>query len=138
VSGQDGPLESPGVSIVARRTRLAGRLLMAIAAIHAAFGLWFGRRALGAIARGGFVDAVDPHPDRGLVFWFLLASPLVWFLGRMAIWLAGRNQPPPAWLGRDLMLVSVVVVLLMPVSGGWLLLAPAGLLIAATRGGDRG
>jgi hypothetical protein len=123
---------------VARKTRLAGRLLLGIAAIHAGFGLWFGRRALGAIAGDGFVDAVDPHLDRGLVFWFLMASPLVFLLGRTTIWLAARNQSPPAWLGRDLLLLALAVCLLMPVSGGWLLLAPAGLLIAAARGAGRG
>ena len=111
----------------------AGWLLMAIAFIHAAFGLWMGRRPLLAIAREGFTNAVDPHLDRNVVFWFLLASPLLWMVGRLALWLADEGQRPPAWLGRDLLALAVLGIVLMPASGFWLILAPAALLILAAR-----
>ena len=119
------------------RTRAAGRLLVAIAAIHAAFGLWMGRRPLGAIARDGFVDAIDPHLERNFVFWFLLASPFLWMVGRFALWLAAERRRPPAWLGRDLLVLAAVGVLLMPVSGFWLILVPGALLLTAAQAPKR-
>jgi uncharacterized protein DUF6463 len=121
------------VDLMARRTSAAGWLLMAVAALHAAFGLWVGRRAVLAMARDGFVNAVDPHPDRSLVFWFLLMSPFLWIVGRLALWLASEGKRPPAWLGRSLLGVALACAVLMPASGFWLLVLPAAWLWLAAR-----
>jgi hypothetical protein len=118
-------------------TEAAGWLLTGVAAVHAAFGLWMGRRPLLAIAHDGFVDAVDPHVDRNFVFWFLIASPLLWMLGRFARWLAAEGRRPPAWLGRNLLAVALVGAALMPASGFWLIVPPAALLLLAARTGGR-
>lgn len=115
-------------------TRTAGRLLMAIAVIHALFGLWFGRGPLLGIARDGFLNAIDPFPDRQLVFWFLFASPMLWLLGQLVSWTAERGAPP-TFLGWGLLLLVVVCGAMMPASGFWLALAPAGMLVSASRRG---
>jgi hypothetical protein len=117
---------------------LAGRLLQLIAAIHAAYGLWFGRSVLGRIARDGVVNAVDPHLDRNLVFWFLFASPLLAMLGQLLVWLDRRSLAPPRWLAWELSVTCVLGLVLMPASGFWLVLAPCALLILASREGTRG
>ena len=116
-----------------RRTRRAGRLLIAVAGLHAGFGLWMGRHPLLAMAHEGFLNSVDPHLDRNLVFWFLVASPFLWMVGRFALWLASEGRRPPEWLGRDLLALGLVGGLLMPVSGFWLILPPAALLMLAAR-----
>ena len=108
-------------------------MLLAVAALHAAFGSWVGRHALLAVARDGFVNAVDPHLDRTLVFWFLLMSPFLWIVGRFALWLAAEGRRPPAWLGRSLLALALVGAVLMPVSGFWLILPPATSLWLAAR-----
>jgi len=113
-------------------TRAAGRLLQGIAVLHAALGLWSGRGPLAAIVRDGVLGAVDPFPDRRLAFWFLLASPVLWTLGRLIAWTSARGGPP-GFLGRELLVMAAVCCALMPVSGSWLLLAPAALLLAASR-----
>jgi Family of unknown function (DUF6463) len=123
----------PGEDLVARRTLRAGRFLMAVAALHAAFGLWIGRRALVAIARDGFVDAVAPHLDRSFVFWFLLASPFLWIVGRFALWVASEGRRPPVWLGKSLLALALTGAVLAPVSGFWLILPPAAWLWLAAR-----
>jgi len=123
----------PSEDLMAWRTEAAGWLLLAIAAVHAAFGMWVGRRALLAIARDGFVNAVDPHVDRTLVFWFLLMSPFLWLLGRFALWLASETRRPPVWLGRSLLALALIGAVLMPVSGFWLILPPAVWLWLAAR-----
>jgi hypothetical protein len=106
---------------------------MAVAALHAAFGLWIGRRALVAIARDGFVDAVAPHLDRSFVFWFLLASPFLWIVGRFALWVASEGRRPPVWLGKSLVALALTGAVLAPVSGFWLILPPAAWLWLAAR-----
>ena len=127
----------PIEELMARRTLRAGWLLMAVAALHAAFGLWIGRRALVAIARDGFVNAVAPHLDRSFAFWFLLASPFLWIVGRFAVWVASERRRPPVWLGRSLLMLALAGAVLMPVSGFWLILLPAAWLWLAARAPHR-
>ena len=123
----------PGQGLMDWGTEAAGWLLMAIAALHGAVGLWIGRRAVLDIASDGFVNAVDPHLERALVFWFLLMSPLLWIVGRFAVWLATEGRRPPVWLGRSLLGVALTGALLVPVSGFWLIVAPAAWLCVAAR-----
>src|SRR5918995_643404 len=116
----------------------AGRWLIAIAVLHALFGLWFGRAAVAAIARDGFLDAVDGDPHRGLVFWFLLMSPLTAIVGQLVLRVARTGSRLPTLLGWELLLLTVTGVVLMPVPGFWLLLIPTGLLLRGQYGHRQG
>ncbi len=114
-------------------TKLAGRLLVAIAAIHFGFGFWAGARPLAGIARDGFWNAVEPQSDRELVFWVLAFSIPFLFLGGLLSRLGSRGETSPPWLGWSLAAFAAVLVGLMPESGGWLLFLPAAFLISAAR-----
>ena len=116
------------------RLALAGGLLIGVAIVHAVFGAWFGRGSLSAMLGDGLVASVDSHPDRGLVFWFLLMSPLLLLIGQLCVFLAERGIAPPRWLGFEVLLLTIACALLMPVSGFWLLLPPAALLLRASAG----
>lgn len=109
-------------------TRAAGRLLVSIAALHAAFGLWSGRGALAAIARAGFVDALAISSARQLWFWFFLSSIPFAALGLLLA--RSEASPRSPWLGFLLGATAAAGVCLMPLSGFWLLFAPAAMLIA--------
>src|SRR5918994_4712845 len=98
----------------------AGRWLIAIAVLHALSGLWFGRAAVAAIARDGFLDAVDGDPHRGLVFWFLVMSPLTAIVGQLVLRVARTGSRLPTLLGWELLLLTVA-------GGG--VLAAAGVLV---------
>jgi len=112
---------------------LAGGLLIGVALVHAAFGAWFGRGSLFGMLDDGLVSSVDSHSERGLVFWFLVVSPLLLLLGQLCVFLAERGIAPPRWLGFEVLLLTVACALLMPLSGFWLLLPPAALLLRASR-----
>jgi hypothetical protein len=114
------------------RLALAGGLLIGVAIVHAVFGVWFGRLSLGAMFSDGLVASVDSRGERGLVFWFLLMSPLLLLIGQLCVFLAERGIAPPRWLGFEVLLLTVACALLMPVSGFWLLLPPAALLLRAS------
>jgi hypothetical protein len=111
---------------------LAGSLLIAVAVLHAAFGAWFGRRSLFGMLEDGVVNSVGLRGERGLVFWFLLMSPLLLMLGQLCLLLAERGIVPPRWLGLEVLALTVCCALLMPVSGFWLLIPPAALLLRAS------
>lgn len=111
---------------------LAGSLLIGVAVLHAAFGAWFGRGPLRGMLSDGILNSVESHSERGLVFWFLMLSPLLLLLGQLCMFLAERGITPPRWLGFEVLLLTVGCALLMPVSGFWLLIPPAALLLRAS------
>ncbi len=113
--------------------RIAGRLLMAIAIIHAVYGTWRGRAALVAIVQDGFFNAVDGHRDRSLTFWFLFASPMMFMIGQLTSWIETQPGIIPAVLGWELLVVSLIGAVLMPISGFWLLLATSVLLLIKSK-----
>ena len=110
----------------------AGSLLISVAVLHAVVGAWFGRRLLQAMLLDGIVNTVASHPERGVVFWFLVMSPLLLMLGQLCLFLAERGIAPPRWLGIEVLALTVCTALLMPVSGFWLLIPPAVLLVRAS------
>ncbi|MEP6768932.1 MAG: GNAT family N-acetyltransferase [Acidobacteriota bacterium] len=112
-------------------TRLAGRLLLATAALHAALGAWLGRGALLPIARDGFFNALWRHSNRQLWFWFVALSVPLALLG--AALAHGELRPRSGWLGWSLAALAVAGAALAPLSLFWLLFLPAGLLIAGAR-----
>jgi hypothetical protein len=76
---------------------------------------------LAAILRGGFVNAVAPHVDRGLAFWFMILSPVCVGLGLItshAVALADARLL--GILGWTLLLLGAFGVLAIPVSGFWI------------------
>ena len=109
--------------------RLAGRLLMVIGIIHCALFLWWGRPVFAAIWQDGFFNTIDPHRDRQMIFWSLCFGALAIFLGQLVSWLEGQGKRTPAFMGWELLALFVIACALMPVSGGWLALIPAVLII---------
>ncbi len=112
-------------------TRLAGRLLLGIAALHAAAGAWLGRGEIVAIARAGFFDALSHHPGRQLWFWCVAFSVPLAMVG--ALLARGEGRPRSAWLGWSLAALGAAGCVVLPVSGFWLVFLPSGLLVADSR-----
>ena len=110
--------------------RIAGRILMAIGAIPVAFFLWVGRGPLSAVVQNGFFKVLCPHHDRLAIFWSLCFGVMGFFLGQLISWCEGRGMPIPMFLGWELLGLAVLGALLMPVSGWWLVMIPAVLIVA--------
>lgn len=109
-----------------------GRLLQVVALGHGAIGLWTYRDVLAGTAREvrargprALVGAVPDRGDRATAFWFLVAAPALWSVGRTL-----RTGDRAA--GGVLAATGVVGTVLMPggfpavaVLGAWAALAPA-------------
>ncbi len=113
--------------------RFTGHSLLAVGILHTLGGLLAFITSLGAIARDGFVNAVDPHPDRQAAFWVLLSGVLLMTLGHGTRWAQQRTGTLPPALGWALLAVAAAGAILMPFSGFWLLFPPALLVLAAAR-----
>ena len=119
-----------------KASRIAARWMIGIGLLHCALFLWFGRRILGSIAGEGFWNTIDPIRERQTVFWALLTGLFGLLLGQLALWIVKQGKPLPAFLGWQLIGVTLLCGILMPFSGGWLFGVPGILIVAGARGSE--
>jgi len=118
--------------------RLCGPLLMATGALDVLYVLVFHSRQLAAIAGDDFFNAVAPNVayasfDRETAFWHLMFGAMAIVLGGLIHWSQARTGTLPSFLGWSLLALSVVSLVLMPVSGFWLVVPQAVLMILVSR-----
>ncbi len=116
--------------------RLAGPLLMATGVLDLLYVLVFHFRQLAAIAGAGFVGAVELDPsqlDREVAFWHLTFGAMVAILGGLVHWTQSRTGTLPAFLGWSLLALGLLGAVLVPVSGFWLVLAQAVMMLVVAR-----
>jgi len=118
--------------------RVSGYLLIAISIIHVLVGILICAVPLADIAHNGIFNAVSPdllspNFDREAAFWFMMFAPLLFAIGQLCCWAEVQRLTLPAFLGWNLLAVSLVGILLQPISGFWLLILPAILIVLADR-----
>lgn len=115
---------------------LSGPLLMAIGVLDLLYVLAFHSRQLAAIARDGFFGAVEiapAHLDREVAFWHLTFGITVLILGGLVRWTQTRTGALPAFLGWSMLALGLFGAILVPVSGFWLVLAQAVMMLVVAR-----
>lgn len=114
-------------------TRWIGRYLMITGIIHALLTLLFFGCELEDIYNAGLWNSVSGHTERMAAFWFLFSGFLLVGLGLLADYVEKAYGALPVSLGYSLLLLALLILLVLPVSGGWLLLPPAIALIYRNR-----
>jgi uncharacterized membrane protein len=142
---------TPGAAAASSRLeRLTPLFLFATGVGHVLVGLALFHEPLAAIWRDGIVNSIGaqlvpgaqswlapvrPRFEREAAFWFLLFGPCLWMLGQITRRAVERPDPGllriVAW---NLLGMGVLGALIMPVSGFWILIALAPLVLrVATR-----
>lgn len=126
--------------VVYLRQRKAARLLMVIGVLHVLGGAWVGREPLLRIFGEGFFGEADSglgnvpaDADKELFFWFTLWGIFTFVLGQVLSWMERQGRRPPAWLGWELIVVSLIAAALLPKGGFWLVMIPAFLIVREAR-----
>ncbi len=108
-------------------TAWIGKWLVASAIGHAVVGVVLGGASLVGIAEQGLFNTVsfaDPLP--GMAVWFMLFSPPLALMGMAVDTLERAEHFPGAFaLGVGTLLITLLGIVLMPVSGFWILLPAA-------------
>lgn len=86
------------------------------------------RNLFAEIVRDGVVGAVEPDPQRQVLFWFLFFGFLLLMLGWVLDRLETPERPLPSAMGWQMLAIAFAGGLLIPVSGFWLA-APQGLWV---------
>ena len=101
-----------------------GRWTLFVAIVHTTFGLLLGGAVLLGLVKRGVFNSVGNDPANNMVVWFLLFGAVLALLG-MAITALERSAhfPSAKPLAIGIMLMTTMGVILMPVSGFWLMYA---------------
>ena len=97
---------------------------MVIGLIHSAVGFWLLKDTVVEVFREGLLNTVHGQPMREATFWFLFFGFLVIILGVVLDFSESRGFPLPSFLGWITLAFTVGALLIMPVSGFWLVLIP--------------
>lgn len=112
----------------------SGNLLIATGLIHNLLGLVMGRETLVQIIDSGFINSINTQMDRNALFWFLFSGIMMMILGKlMQDFLSENSRPLPASLGYYLLAITIIGCIMMPLSGFWIVLPQAILIITAAR-----
>jgi len=105
--------------------RWIGRFLVAVGFIHTLFGVIVFKSTLAILFHEGFFNTVNGQSDRELAFWFISFGVLAMILGWCMDWIESQGTGFPRSLGWILLIFALIVIIIMPISGGWLILFPA-------------
>jgi hypothetical protein len=118
--------------------RMSGPLLVATGVLDILYVLVSYSRQFIAIFQEGLVDAVEVVPvqlDRETAFWHLMFGATFVVLGGLVCWTQSRTGTLPVFLGWSLLALGLFGAIFVPVSGFWLVLLLALLVLLAARRG---
>jgi hypothetical protein len=108
------------------------RLVIAIGVLHNTVGVVLGWKPLAEILRGGYIGAAEQTPDRSIVFWFFFFGFAVILFG-YALRALERHALESASLGFGFGALCLAGGLAIPISGFWLGLVPAAMMVVRAR-----
>ena len=103
-----------------------GRWIIAVSIIHMLFAVVVFSNTLQSIVQRGVFNTVGADLLEGVVVWFILFGVVLFICG-LAVSALERTSKAgvPKSIGWSLLVLSVLGVVLMPVSGFWLAIPPA-------------
>lgn len=114
--------------------KYSGIYLWATGVIHTIVGLILCYDGYMPIVRDGFVNAVGDDAGRNFSFWFLVLGVFIIFAGLlMQRYIKDTGKPAPMFLGVFLLVTSVIGCVMAPVTGFWLFIPQAIIIILANR-----
>lgn len=114
--------------------KFSGHLLIGTGILHNTIGLFIGWDVLKAIFESGVVNSINNEMDRNAVFWFLFSGFMMMLFGQLITdYIKENTKPISKSLGVYLLLLTVIGCIMMPVSGFWLVLPQALIIIFASR-----
>ena len=107
-----------------------GKWLFGVGVIHLSFGLVFMHDTLRLLWSEGLWNTVNGQPVREAVFWFLCTGIVLLIVGVLVNQAERTGLTIPRFVTWSFAALVLIGVLVMPISGIWLMIPPAvGMLI---------
>lgn len=88
------------------------------------------KKMLGSIGINGLVNSIGENYSQGFAFWFLICGVILILLGQtLQYYIKKEQKPAPVFLGYSILLLTVIGCIIEPVSGFWLFLPQAIIII---------
>jgi hypothetical protein len=114
--------------------KYSGIILLATGFLHTIVALLLWKDEFSGMINDGFINSIGENKMHELAFWFLVCGIFTIFLGHLLHYYIKKTQKPaPLFLGYYLLAFSILGCLIAPVSGFWLILAQALIIILAKR-----
>jgi hypothetical protein len=109
--------------------RYSGVLLIGTGYLHNIIGIYLFWSPLNEIVGDGLWNTIYPHYDRATAVWFLLFGMVILTLGHTIKWMNQNGINIPRFIGWHLLGISVIGAFIDPVSGFWLVIPQAIILL---------
>jgi len=114
--------------------KYSGVLLIATGIIHTVVGIILGADMYLQMIKKGLFNSIEDDFVNGFAFWFFICGLLIIMLGYLAhIFIKETQKPLPASLGYNLLAITILGCIIVPVSGFWLFIPQALIVIIANR-----
>lgn len=117
--------------------KYSGKMLTATGVIHTIIALFLGKDAFAEMVRDGLINSTGEIYSRAFAFWFLICGIILILWGQtLQHYIKKEQKPAPLFLGYSILVFAAVGCILEPISGFWLFLPQALVIIAANRKGS--
>lgn len=114
--------------------KYSGTLLTITGGIHTMYALFLGKDAFAEMVRDGLISSTDDHYGRAFALWFLVCGIVLILWGQtLQYYIKKEQKPAPLFLGYSIFVFAVVGCIVEPISGFWLFLPQALIIIIANK-----
>jgi len=112
--------------------RYSGIFLILTGLLHIAVGILLFKDTFAEYINNGIINSVTENSVQETGFWFLVCGTLVIMWGlTMHHYIRKTYKPAPKFLGYFLLIISLIGGLIVPISGFWLFVPQALIIIMA-------
>ena len=114
--------------------RYSGTFLVITGIIHTILALFLGKDAFAEIINDGVINVTGEILSRAFALWFLVCGIILILWGQtLQYYIKKEQKPAPLFIGYCILVFAVVGCIVEPISGFWLFLPQALIIIAANK-----
>lgn len=114
--------------------KFSGIFLVVTGVIHTIYALLMGKEAFAEMFRNGLINSTGDNYSRAFALWFLVCGIILILWGQtLQYYIKKEQKPAPLFLGYSILVFAVAGCIVEPISGFWLFLPQALIIIAANK-----
>ena len=114
--------------------KYSGTFLVITGVIHTVYALLLGKEDFTDMIKDGLINSTDDSYSRAFALWFLVCGIILILWGlTLQYYIKKEQKPAPLVLGYSILAFAVDGCIIEPISGFWLFLPQALVIIAANR-----
>lgn len=114
--------------------KYSGIYLLITSILHCAIAVALFGQTYTQILNDGFINSIQKDVNKGLALWFLICGFFLLLFGKtLHYYIKKEQKPAPVFLGYYMLLFAIIGCLILPVSGFWLFIPQAVIIIGANK-----